>query len=70
MFHMKIETQLNLNDRTLLGGRPDVYRFPKTIRVGESTFAVLGVTPCVRPPYLSLEIEKTERSLIGLEAVE
>ena len=70
MFRMTIETQLNLKDRTLLGGRPDVCRIPKTIRVGEKTFAVMGASSGVRPPFLSLEIEKTALSLIGQEAVE
>lgn len=59
MFDMKIERQLNLKDRTLLLGVPNYDEIPKVVVINETKYKVLGASLGTKPPYLSLEIEKT-----------
>lgn len=42
MFNMKVEQQMNINDRTLLLGVPQYDVIPKTIFVDEKEFVVIG----------------------------
>ncbi len=68
MFQMIIERQLDLEDRTLLLGKPEPYGFPeriKTRRIPPQTFDVIGVSGGVRPPFVSLEIKRITESLVG-----
>jgi hypothetical protein len=68
MFRMKIEQQLNLNDRTLILGIPEFDVIPQRLRIGNSDFTVIGISVGTKPPYMSLEIEKTTKNLISAEA--
>lgn len=68
MFRMKIEQQLNLNDRTLILGIPEFDAIPQRLRIGNSDFTVMGISVGTKPPYMSLEIEKTTKNLISAEA--
>ncbi len=42
MFNMKVEQQMNINDRTLLLGVPQYDVIPKTIFFDEKEFVVIG----------------------------
>lgn len=70
MFNMKVEQQMNINDRTLLLGVPQYDVFPKTIFVDEKEFVVIGSSFGVKLPYLSLEIERTTDNLVGKTLVQ
>lgn len=65
MFKMKIEKQLNIKDRTLVLGKPDYDAVPKTVLLGDESFSVIGLSHGVKPPFVSLEIEKTDIDLVG-----
>lgn len=65
MFNMKIDKQLNIQDRTLLLGVPNYDVIPKIILVDDDKYSVIGISHGVNPPYLSLEIEKTDSNLEG-----
>lgn len=68
MFRMKIEQQLSLNDRTLILGIPEFDAIPQRLKIGDSDFAVIGISVGTKPPYMSLEIEKTTKNLKGENA--
>ena len=70
MFHMIVEKQVNLKDRTLILGIPNNDAIPSCITCGSRTFRVIGVSHGVSLPYVSLEIEKTYTKLEGKEIVE
>ena len=63
MFIMKIEQQLNIDDRTLLLGKPEYDVIPKTIQIDDIEYRVIGLSHGVKPPFVSLEIEKTDKNL-------
>lgn len=63
MFEMKVEKQLNITDRTLLLGKTEDVIFPEYISVDGLKFKVLGRSLGVKPPFVSLEIEKTSEDL-------
>lgn len=65
MFNMIIEKQMNLNDRTLILGTPDYKTIPETVMIEKTAHKVIGISAGAKPPYMSLEIEKTEENLIG-----
>ena len=65
MFRMKIEQQMNLNDRTLLLGIPEYNAIPKKVAANGNTFKVIGVSRGTKQPFMSLEIEKINVKLIG-----
>ena len=65
MFNMRVEKQMNIKDRTLLLGVPENDVMPKTISVDDKVFAVIGTSPGVKPPFMSIEIEKTTDDLTG-----
>lgn len=65
MFNMKIEKQLNIKDRTLLLGVPDFDVVPESIKIDNAVYKVIGISHGVKPPFLSIEIEKTENELVG-----
>lgn len=66
MFEMKVEKQLNiLADRTLLLGKSEDSIIPESISLDGKTFQVLGKSPGVHPPFISLEIEKTTVNFLG-----
>lgn len=65
MFEMKIDKQLNLQDRTLLLGEPNFNELPKIVYCGNVEYNVIGVSSGVPSPYISLEIEKEEANLVG-----
>ena len=60
---MKFEQQLNINDRTLILGKPEYDVIPKTIQIDDIGYRVIGLSHGVKPPFVSLEIEKTEKNL-------
>lgn len=65
MFKMKIEKQLNIKDRTLLAGIPEYDAIPQKIYVEGLELGVIGTSYGVKPPFVSLEVEKTNIDLIG-----
>ena len=65
MFEMKIEKQLNIKDRTLLLGQAKESVVPEVVSVDGHTFKVLGRSLGVKPPFVSLEIEKANIDLTG-----
>ena len=69
MFRMKIECQLNIQDRTLIGGVAEYNVIPKEVKINHKVYKVLGVSYGVKKPKISLEIEKTEDGLQGFYAI-
>lgn len=69
MFRMEIESQLNMADRTLIGGIAGFTRLPEFVNIRGKQYHVIGVSGGVKLPYLSLEIEKTSDQLKGNLAV-
>ena len=65
MFKMKIEKQLNIKDRTLIAGIPEYDVIPSHIEVDGHRFAVIGTSLGIQPPFISLEIERTDIHLEG-----
>ena len=65
MFNMRVEKQMNIKDRTLLLGVPENDVIPKTISVDDKVFVVIGTSSGVKPPFMSIEIEKTTDNLTG-----
>lgn len=65
MFNMRVEKQMNIKDRTLLLGVPENDVIPETISVDDKVFAVIGTSAGVKPPFMSIEIEKTTDNLTG-----
>ena len=61
---MKIEKQLNIKYRTLILGKPEFDAVPKAVLLNDEKFSVIDVSHGVRPPFMSLEIEKTELDLV------
>lgn len=70
MFEMIVDCQLNLADRTLLLGVPDYFDIPKNCFFEDKELTIIGVSSGVRPPYLSLEIERIDYSLEGEKIIE
>lgn len=68
MFTMKIDKQLNIADRTLLGGVATYDVMPNEIQVNHKPYKVIGLSYGVKSPMISLEIEKTENILQGQQA--
>ena len=68
MFTMKIDKQLNIADRTLVGGVATYDVVPNEIQVNHKHYKVIGLSYGVKPPMISLEIEKTENVLQGQQA--
>jgi hypothetical protein len=64
---MIVEKQLNIKDRTLLLGIPNDGAIPSAITCNGGKFSVIGTSYGSRPPYISLEIEKTDADLAGVE---
>jgi len=59
MFEMQVNNILVLNDRVLLGGNPTVYEgLPKQIVLFGNKHNVIGLSSGIRPPFISIEIEK------------
>ena len=56
---MKIEKQLNIEDRTLLLGIPKYDSIPEKVEIEGRQYKVIGISHGVKPPFVSLEIEKT-----------
>ena len=67
MFRMIVEKQLNIKDRTLLLGIPNDGAIPNGVACNGGEFRVIGRSYGARPPYISLEIEKTDVDLAGVE---
>ena len=65
MFRMKIECQLNIKDRTLIGGVAEYNVIPKEIQINHKVYKVIGLSYGIKNPKVSLEIEKTENNLQG-----
>ena len=65
MFSMTVEKQINLNDRTLLLGKPKFDKIPKQIVLKGKIINVLGISNGPVPPFISLEIEQIEDNVIG-----
>ena len=69
MFNMKIESQMNMHDRTLICGIPQFDSVPKEVVIAGNRYDVIGVSSGVNPPYVSLEIMKTDTKMVGEEAI-
>ena len=65
MFKMKIEKQLNLDDRTLLAGKPTFDSIPAYVEINNKTYKVIGRSMGIALPFISLEIEKSDDNLVG-----
>ena len=65
MFKMKIEGQYNIHDRTLICGVPEYDVIPKDMLADDIPIKLIGVSLGTKPPYMSLEIEKTNYDLVG-----
>ena len=70
MFKMKVESQMNLPDRTLICGIPNVISIPPKVAIEGNKYNVIGISQGVRPPYISLEINKSTDNLVGFYATE
>ena len=70
MFTMKVEQQMNLEDRTLLLGKPNFDKIPKKVEVNGMTVNVMGISSGIVPPFISLEVDKLITSVIGSEATD
>ena len=69
MFRMKVEAQFNIADRTLLAGRPGFTEIPKMIIIDGNEYKVFGVSQGIKLPFISLEIEKTDKQLTNKIAI-
>ena len=65
MFNMKVESQLNLHDRTMVCGKPVFDTVPEAVDVDGETFVVIGISHGIKLPFMSLEISKTNEKLVG-----
>lgn len=65
MFLMTVERQLNLNDRTLLLGKPQFDVIPKHITLRGKKVKIIGISSGVVLPFLSLEIEQIKDTVVG-----
>ena len=65
MFSMTVEKQMNLNERTLLLGKPQFDKIPKQIGINRKKIAVIGISNGVAPPFMSLEIELIKDNIVG-----
>ena len=65
MFDMKIERQLDMKDRTLLLGVPRYDSIPEIVEIEGKRHKVIGVSHGVKPPFVSLEIERITKPVIG-----
>jgi|GEM_PF-3245122 len=63
MFRMKVNKQMNMRDRTLIAGEPTFDSIPSVIIIDSKEYKVLGVSQGIKPPFVSLEIERTESNL-------
>lgn len=69
MFRMEVESQLNMKDRTLIGGKPAFTDIPGYIIVSGKKYRIIGVSKGIKLPYMSLEVEKTSDQLQGKLAI-
>ena len=60
---MLIESQLNLNDRTLIGGNAIYDVFPDMVKIGDNNYKVIGISHGTLLPKVSMEIEPTSIDL-------
>ena len=65
MFSMTVEEQMNLNERTLLLGKPQFDKIPKQIGINQKKITVIGISNGVAPPFMSLEIELIKDNIVG-----
>lgn len=65
MFSMTVEQQMNLNERTLLLGKPQFDKIPEQIGINQKKIAVIGISNGVAPPFMSLEIELIKDNIVG-----
>ncbi len=65
MFLMTVERQMNLNDRTLLLGKPQFDIIPKHVTLRGKKIKIIGISSGVVPPFMSLEIEQIKDNIVG-----
>lgn len=65
MFSMTVEKQMNLNERTLLLGKPQFDIIPKQIAFKDKIIDVIGISNGVALPFVSLEIEQIKDNIVG-----
>lgn len=65
MFEMLIESQMNIGNRTIIGGRANYDLIPEQIVIGNNTFKILGVPQGIKPPFFAVEIKKTDLDFVG-----
>lgn len=68
MFRMNIEKQLNLESRTLILGTPEYNAIPGIITIDDKQYKVIGISAGSKPPYMAMEIERTDKKLTGKKA--
>lgn len=66
MFKMQVERTMDLNDRTLILGIPEYDVIPDVVFIGGKKYRVLGVSHGAKYPYMSLEIERSNKHLDGM----
>ena len=60
---MEVKSQLNISDRTLLSGVPYYDSIPEFVSFNGKRYKVIGISYGITPPFISLEIAKTEDKL-------
>ena len=67
MFAMKVEQQMDFEDRTLLLGKPNFDKIPKKVTVNGVVVNVVGISSGIAPPFLSLEVHRLFTRVSGAE---
>ena len=70
MFAMKVEQQMDFEDRTLLLGKPNFDKIPKKVTVNGMVVNVVGISSGIAPPFLSLEVHRLLMRVIGAEVTD
>ena len=67
MFEMAVEGQVNIGDKTIIGGRAKYDLIPEQVVIDNKVFKILGVPQGIKPPFFAIEIEKTDSDFVGLK---
>lgn len=67
MFEMAVEGQVNIGDKTIIGGRAKYDLIPEQVVIDNKVFKILGVSQGIKPPFFAIEIEKTDFDFVGLK---
>lgn len=67
MFEMIIKSQISIGSKTIIGGRAKYDLIPEQVVIGNKVFKILCVPQGIKPPFLAIEIEKTDSDFVGLK---